>query len=61
MEDEIPDSFEASGADNPPDDSGLLDQSEIDQLLAMAEEEEAPSLLRVGGSRGPMIFGTPLF
>jgi len=35
-----------------PDDAGLLDQGEIDQLLAMAEEEEAPSLLRVGGDRG---------
>ena len=52
MEEENPDPVDAFDADAPPDDSGLLDQSEIDQLLAMAEEEEAPNLLRVGGERG---------
>lgn len=32
--------------------NGMLDQSEIDKLLAEAEAEEAPSLLRSDGRRG---------
>ncbi len=42
---------EADPQDFQPEEA-VLDQSEIDKLLAMAEEEEAPNLIRADGKRG---------
>lgn len=52
MSDEI--SNEGNPLDSSVDDplGGMLDQSEIDKLLAQAESQEAPSLLRANGPRG---------